>query len=172
MSGLRPIRFDINRALRWLLIAVLAWSVAPQAAAVVPGTVLQIEMHDTLQPERAMVFARTLERANQQGYSAIVLNLSTPGGLSESADQMVEAMRRSRVPVIAWVGSPQTRVSGEGLRLLLAADLALMNPHAFLTPLWTDRVHGYSPLMRAATTWRNSQRAPTGLPQVRLPKTT
>ncbi|MGI4757150.1 MAG: NfeD family protein [Janthinobacterium lividum] len=117
---------------------------ATQAAAVPPPAVLQIELHDTLQPERARVFLHAMQRANQGGYAAVVVNLSTPGGLSASTDQMVAAIQQSRVPVIVWAGAPQTRVSGEGLRLLAAADLALMNSQAFLTPLWTDRVHGIS----------------------------
>ncbi|MGI4852479.1 MAG: NfeD family protein [Janthinobacterium lividum] len=123
-----------------------------------PPTVLKMELHDTLQPERASVFLRTLESAHQQGYSAIVIDLSTPGGLSQSVDQMVAGMQRSRVPIIVWAGAPQTRISGEGLRLLAAADISLVHPGAFLTPLWTDRVHGFSPLKRAALSGTLRQR--------------
>ena len=112
--------------------------------------VLRVEVHDTLQPERADVFVRAIQAANQQGFAAIVVDLSTPGGLRSSATLMVAAMRASRIPIIVWVGSSQTRVSGEGLRLLAEADVSMTNPGAFLTPLWTDPVHGYPMGERAA----------------------
>lgn len=137
------------------LAALLAIALFPQWSRAmvplsVPPSVLTIEVKDTLQPERAQVFVRILEAANSHEYAAIVLDLSTPGGLSGSTDLMVAGMRKSRIPIIVWVGSAQTRVSGEGLRLLAEADLSLMHPGAFLTPLWTDTVHGYSLLKRAA----------------------
>lgn len=112
--------------------------------------ILRVDVHDTLQPERADIFVRTMEAANREGYAAILVDLSTPGGLSSSADAMVGAIQRSTIPVVVWVASPQTRVSGEGLRLLEAANLSLMHSGAFLTPLWTDRVHGFNPAMRNA----------------------
>lgn len=146
-----------GRMLRLLTIVTAFFLAAPgpQALAAaapsgVPATVLKIELHDTLQPERASVFLRTLEAADQQGYSAVVIDLSTPGGLGQSVDLMVDGMQRSRIPIIVWAGAPQTRISGEGLRLLAAADISLVHPGAFLTPLWTDPVRGYSPSKRAA----------------------
>lgn len=144
-----------SRLTRWQLFLALVCLLPSASTADSPSaSVLQIEVHDTLQPERANVFARTVERANAKGYAAIVLNLSTPGGLSSSVDIMVDAIRGSRIPVIGWAGTPQTRVSGEGLRLLAASDISLMNSRAFLTPLWTERVHSISVERQAAGSQR------------------
>ncbi len=104
--------------------------------------VLQIELHDTLQGERAGIFTREMDRANAEHYDAILVNLSTPGGMPEAADAMVAAMRQSRIPVIVWAGRPRTRIAGEGLRLLAEADVALLHPETFLTPLWAQQPHG------------------------------
>jgi membrane-bound serine protease (ClpP class) len=112
-----------------------------------PGgpSVVQIDLHDTLQPIRARLVVRQIDEANHRpGVRAIVINLSTPGGLPESAEMIVNAIQTSRLPVIVWTGQPDTRVSGEGLRLLAAADLAFMNPDTFLSPLWSDRPRGLS----------------------------
>ena len=138
-----------------LLISLAMWGVftgvlRAQGQVYPPGAVLQVEVHDTLQPERAFVFARTMAQASDDGYAAVVVNLSTPGGLKESADLMVKSIQDCRVPVIVWAGAPQTRVSGQGLRLLAAADISLINPKVFLTPLWTDHVHGLSQAERTA----------------------
>lgn len=116
--------------------------------------ILRIVVHDTLQPERANIFVRSVESANREGYAAVLVDLSTPGGLSQSAALMVAAIQQSSIPVVVWVASPQTRVSGEGLRLLEAANLSLMHSGAFLTPLWTDHVHGYTVTTRNALSTR------------------
>ena len=113
-----------------------------------------IELHDTLQPVRARVFAAALLRANHDGSRAILINLSTPGGIGYATDNMIEAMRYSRIPIIVWVSAPRTRVSGEGLRLLAEADVALMSPGAYLTPLWTELPRQLSAAARSADSQR------------------
>ena len=136
---------------RSLLLCLCLWCAAALTAQ--PSAqprVLQIDLHDTLQTERASVFARQIERANDEGYQAILIDLSTPGGMVSAADAMVDAMHMSRIPLIAWAGWSQTRISGEGLRLLAAADVALLGSDTFVTPLWTDRPHGLSSEVRAA----------------------
>ena len=140
--------------------AMLLWMVCGRVAAAStaelpsPGTVLLIDLHDTLQPERASVFARQLRHAEQDNMLAVVVDLSTPGGLPDSADAMVAVIRQATIPVIVWAGTPQTRISGEGLRLMAEADVALMQPATFLTPLWTERPHDISPEARAAASER------------------
>ena len=47
-----------------------------------------------------------LERADREGAAAVVLQLSTPGGLLTSTRQMTTAMLEARTPVIVWV-APQ-----------------------------------------------------------------
>ena len=151
-----PERRRVIARLTWLFsLLFLSAAVSCQAAdngnsSASLSRILRIEVHDTLQPERADIFVRGVEGASRGGYNAILVDLSTPGGLPSSADTMVSAIQHSTIPVVVWVGSPQTRVSGEGLRLLEAADLALMHSGAFLTPLWTDRVHGFKPAARNA----------------------
>lgn len=116
--------------------------------------VLMIDLHDTLQPERQQIFVRAIERANRDGYQAILFNLSSPGGFSDSTDLMVAAMRASRVPIIVWAGWADSRISGEALRLLAEADISLLNSEAFVTPLWTDHPHGLTPGKQAAESQR------------------
>ena len=144
-------RGQLHQVLQWAIaIAMFAGVLSASAQP----AVLQIDLHDTLQRERAFVFNRALERANHEGYAAVLVNLSTPGGASGDTDEMVRSMRRSRVPVIVWAGPSQTRISGEGLRLLAEADVAIMHPETYLTPLWTERPHGLSQEKRLAGSQR------------------
>lgn len=118
----------------------------PQPAA---GEIVKIPLHDTLQPVSAASLKSDMEHAARPGVRAIVIDLSTPGGIPASADDMVAAMRASPLPVVVWVSMPGTRVSGEGLRLLAEADVALMAPGSWLTPLWTERARGITPRAQA-----------------------
>lgn len=145
----KPCQF--HPALRWVI--AIAMFVGALSASAQPA-VLQVDLHDTLQRERAFVFNRALERANQEGYAAVLVDLSTPGGASADTDEMIQGMRHSRVPVIVWAGPSQTRISGEGLRLLAEADVAVMHPETYLTPLWTERPHGLSREKRSSGSQR------------------
>ncbi len=98
------------------------------------STVVEILLHDTLQAVSAESFRVSLRGANAMHPTAILLNLSTPGGLAGSAAEMVEAIRASPAPVIVFVREPGTHVSGQGMRLLEAGDVRAVQPETVLTP--------------------------------------
>ena len=97
--------------------------------------ILEVMMHDTLQAASAEAFRSEMRAANKLRPAAILLNLSTPGGLAESAAEMASTIEHSAAPVIVYVREPGTRVSGEGLRLLMAGDVRAMNAQTTLVPL-------------------------------------
>jgi membrane-bound serine protease (ClpP class) len=134
-----------------LLSAFISLPAYPVADPVTkPGFIEVIELHDTLQPVRARTFAHEIVSANEDGASAILINLSTPGGMSSSVDTMVAAMRKSRIPIIVWTGLYESRVGGEGLRLVAEADAAYMAKDTYLSPLWADTPRDMKPQQRTA----------------------
>jgi membrane-bound serine protease (ClpP class) len=140
---------------RTVLFAMLTAAVPAVLPALAPRppqkpVIAVINLRDTLQPVLARQFAGQVEEANTNHASAILINLSTPGGMAASADSMVSTMRKSRIPIIVWVSRPSSRVTGEGLRLLAEADYAIMAPGAFLTPLWSDPPRALPAEVRAA----------------------
>jgi membrane-bound serine protease (ClpP class) len=136
----------VNRSRLWLLLLLGIALPAYPAALTTPSTdgpvVSMITLHDTLQPARARAFVHEVAAANQNGCTAILVNLSTPGGMSSAVDTMVTAIRSSHVPVIVWTGVEQTRVGGQGLRLIAEADLVYMGQSTYLSPLWADPPRG------------------------------
>ena len=96
-------------------------------------------LHDTIQPESAAALEAGLAAANERDPAAILLDLSTPGGFSDSADRMVRSIRASPVPVLVFVHESGTKVGGEGLRVLLAGSTAVMDAGARLLPLQERR---------------------------------
>ena len=55
-----------------------------------------------------------IDEANDGGYSAVVILLDTPGGLSTSMEKIYEKILASRVPVIVYVSPTGSRSGVRG----------------------------------------------------------
>lgn len=108
---------------------------ADAPARVPQPRVTAIVLHDAIQPVSADTLRDEVTAANARAPAAILLDLSTPGGFSASADRMAQIVRGSQVPIVVFVHEPGTKVAGEGLRVLLAGDAVVMDPGARLLPL-------------------------------------
>ncbi len=129
-----------------LLLSAWAPALAAQTASPAP-VVVEILFHDTLQDVSAQELAESLDAAAKQHPTLILLNLSTPGGLANSAKRMALSIQQSPVPVVVYVREPKTHVSGEGLRLLQAGDLRAVHPESALLPIiqGASRHHDVAP---------------------------
>ena len=76
-----------------------------QEAAAHP-VVVQIALDDMVQPVSAEYIKRGIAHANEIHAAAVLLTMDTPGGLSSSMQEIIQAILDSKVPVIAYV-SPQ-----------------------------------------------------------------
>ena len=103
-------------------LAVQAQTPAP------PATIVQINLEDIVHPVSADYIKDGLNHAKDIGARAVILRLSTPGGLVDSMREIVEAILASPVPVITWVGPNGARSASAGFFILLAGDVAVMAP--------------------------------------------
>jgi membrane-bound serine protease (ClpP class) len=69
-----------------------------------------------------------IERANEEGYDAVVILLDTPGGLGSSMDKIVQAELASKIPVIVYVSPDGARAASAGVWIGQAADILAMAP--------------------------------------------
>ena len=90
------------------------------------GKVLTIEIDDVIHPVTAEYIIQGIEEANKTGATAIILRLSTPGGLADSMREIIENILQSNTPVITFVGPTGVRAASAGFFILLAGDLAIM----------------------------------------------
>jgi membrane-bound serine protease (ClpP class) len=97
-------------------------------AATTPPVVLQINLDGVVQPVSADYVVRGIEDANRINASAVLLELSTPGGLEASMREIIRAIINSRVPVITYVAPSGSRAASAGFFILLSGDLAVMAP--------------------------------------------
>jgi len=100
----------------------------PAAAEASPGRVLVTKLEGPVTPVMADALVSALKRAEREGYTALVIEIDTPGGLETSMRDMVRALLGSRVPVIAWVTPSGGRAASAGVFVTLAADVAAMSP--------------------------------------------
>ena len=106
------------------LALLLALLIAVSANA----TVLRIRIDDMIHPITDEFVARTLDEAAAAHADAVLIELSTPGGLDESMRSIMQRMIKSPVPVIVYVTPSGARAASAGFFILQAADVAAMAP--------------------------------------------
>jgi membrane-bound serine protease (ClpP class) len=116
-----------SRALRALLAAFAVAAVVPAAHAATPR-VLAVEFDNDVNPVTADYVTGEIERANDDKYSAVVILLDTPGGLSDAMKEIYEAELASKVPVIVYVHPEGARAASAGVWIGQAADILAMAP--------------------------------------------
>jgi membrane-bound serine protease (ClpP class) len=90
--------------------------------------VLKIVVNDTIQPITEEYIGRALDEAARNKDAALLIELSTPGGLLESTRNIVEKILASSVPVIIFVTPSGSRAASAGFFILESADVAAMTP--------------------------------------------
>ncbi len=76
----------------------------------------------------AKILHRALAEAEERGAAVFLLEMDTPGGLVDAAEDMVRDILNSPVPVVAYVAPRGAHAASAGFFLLLAADVAAMAP--------------------------------------------
>ena len=71
---------------------------------------------------------RGIREANASQADAVLLELDTPGGLSNSMRAIIQAILDSKIPVITYVAPSGGSAASAGLFILLAGDAAAMAP--------------------------------------------
>jgi membrane-bound serine protease (ClpP class) len=109
-----------------LLVFVNFGSAAPSAAS--SPRVVKIVVDDMIHPISAEYIGRALDQARDQHAAAVLIELSTPGGLLDSTRAIIGRIVTSPVPVIIYVTPAGARAASAGFFILESADVAAMAP--------------------------------------------
>src|SRR5579864_9131770 len=90
--------------------------------------VLKLVLDDTIQAATAERVERALDQAAAHKDDAILIELSTPGGVMDAMRQIMEKILASPVPVIIYVTPSGSRAASAGFFILESADIAAMAP--------------------------------------------
>jgi membrane-bound serine protease (ClpP class) len=110
-----------------LAVALAVPAIALGASSSKPR-VLAIHFELEVNPVTSSYLDHQLDRAQKDGYTATVIILDTPGGLSESMRTIVKNELRSKIPVIVYVSPPGARAASAGVWIGMAADELAMAP--------------------------------------------
>jgi membrane-bound serine protease (ClpP class) len=106
------------------VLAVLMAATSSFAAA----DVLKLVLDDTIQASTAERVERAIDQAAVEKDAAILIELSTPGGVMDSMREIMERILASPVPVIIYVTPSGARAASAGFFILQSADIAAMAP--------------------------------------------
>ena len=94
-----------------------------------PGLpVLQLTIHNEIEPVLAEYITQAIDSADPSQYSLILILMDTPGGLDTSMRAIIQSIEHSRVPVATYVYPSGSRAASAGFFILLSADVAAMAP--------------------------------------------
>jgi membrane-bound serine protease (ClpP class) len=117
---------------RRFVVCALLFAVFPAALAaqkVARGSIYRIPVHGVIELGLAPFIARSISEAEKNGARAIVLDIETPGGRVDAAQQIVNALKESKVPTYAFVNR---RAFSAGAMIALATDRIYMRTGSVL----------------------------------------
>ena len=113
-------------------LAVVVLCVPAIAAAQEDGQkrprVLAAHLDNDINPVTQEYLENAVDRAEDDGFDAVVVVLDTPGGLSSSMRGIVKRFLAATVPVIVFVAPPGSSADSAGAVIAMAADIAAMAP--------------------------------------------
>jgi membrane-bound serine protease (ClpP class) len=93
-----------------------------------PAAVAKLVLDQMILPVTEEIVAEAIAKSVEGGHAALLIQLSTPGGLEVSTRRIVNRILTSPVPVIVWVAPSGERAASAGFFILEAADIAAMAP--------------------------------------------
>lgn len=129
-------RFMAHLARRLVLVVAVTLSCVPLLTAVVAGasdeeevsSVLVTRVDDPITPVIADHLGDAIERAEDDGHAALVVELDTPGGLSTSMREIIQDFLGAEVPVVVHVTPSGARAASAGALITWSAHVAAMAP--------------------------------------------
>jgi membrane-bound serine protease (ClpP class) len=120
----------------WLRIFFLVWLVIPVAAglggsliaAASLTTVEVLTVDGTIVPVIADYVDRGISQAEENGATACIIELDTPGGLLDSTDKIVKKIMNADVPVVVYVSPKGGWAASAGTFITLSGHIAAMTP--------------------------------------------
>jgi membrane-bound serine protease (ClpP class) len=90
--------------------------------------VYAIKVHEMILPGTAQFLKRALQESAAADADLLIVELNTPGGLLNSAQEMVQALLSAPIPTVVLVSPKGGTATSAGVFITLAAQIAAMEP--------------------------------------------
>ena len=97
------------------------------------GTISRLQLDGVVDPFIADYLEQGIADAADEGASAVLIEIDTPGGLVSSTRQITQVLN-AQVPVLGYVAPSGARAASAGSFVLLSTDVAAMAPARTLAP--------------------------------------
>lgn len=91
-------------------------------------SILLIEVTGVINPVSAEYITDAVDRAEDEEFHALILQIDTPGGLLESTRQITKKFLGARVPIVVYVAPTGARSASAGVFICYSAHLVAMAP--------------------------------------------
>jgi membrane-bound serine protease (ClpP class) len=92
------------------------------------GAVGRVVVDGVIGPVSTKIITRALNESVEAGYTALIIELDTPGGLDMAMRDIISEVLASPIPVIVYVAPSGARAASAGLFILQASHVAAMAP--------------------------------------------
>jgi len=92
------------------------------------GSIIKITVDAPIHPITSEYIQKSLEKADRENASLIIISLNTPGGLDTSMREIIEKILSTKTPVVAFVSPSGARAASAGFFIGVACDLFVMAP--------------------------------------------
>ncbi len=120
-----------SRSRFYFLLLLLVLSLISFASGIVRADSPKIEVltvNGTIVPVVSSYIDRGISRAEQEGATACIIELNTPGGLLNSTEEIVQRILNARVPVVVYVTPRGSWAASAGTFITISAHIAAMAP--------------------------------------------
>lgn len=83
----------------------------------------------TINPVLTDYIDRGIEKAEETGATAVIIQMDTPGGLDTAMRDIIQSIVNARIPVVVYVSPAGARAASAGTYITLAAHIAVMAPN-------------------------------------------
>jgi membrane-bound serine protease (ClpP class) len=116
------------RVRRAIILAALWLGVAAVGAQAASPGIARLQLTGVIDQVNAAYIEQGLQTAADGGYTAVLIEIDSPGGELTSMDRILKAILGSKVPVITWVAPEGARAGSAATFVTLAGDVAAMAP--------------------------------------------
>jgi membrane-bound serine protease (ClpP class) len=92
------------------------------------GSIIKITVNAPIHPITSEYILKSLEKADRENASLIIISLNTPGGLDTSMREIIEKILSTKTPVVVFVSPSGARAASAGFFIGVASDLFVMAP--------------------------------------------